>query len=50
VLDGRYGGIRSQGTLADWSISDLAIFSIWNVLGAVQGAGAGRTPFGGEGS
>jgi len=35
--------------LADGTISDLAIFSIWNGLGAIPGAGAGCTPFGGEG-
>jgi hypothetical protein len=47
--DGGYGGIQSKGILADGTISDLAIFSIWNGLGAIPGAGAGCTPFGGEG-
>ena len=49
VPDGGYGGIQSKGILADGIISDLAIFSIWNGLGAIPGAGAGCTPFGGEG-
>ena len=49
VPDGGYGGIQSKGILADGTISDLAIFSIWNGLGATPGAGAGCTPFGGEG-
>jgi len=49
VPDGGYGGIQSKGILADGTISDLAIFSIWNGLGAIPGAGAGCTPFGGEG-
>ena len=49
VPDGGYGGIQSKGILANGSISDLAIFSIWNGLGAVPGPGAGCTPFGGEG-
>ena len=49
VPDGGYGGIQSKGILADGTISDLAIFSIWNALGAIPGAGAGCTPFGGEG-
>ena len=49
VPDGGYGGIQSKGLLADGTISDLAIFSIWNALGAIPGAGAGCTPFGGEG-
>ena len=47
--DGGYGGIQSRGNLADGTISDLAIFSIWNALGAIPGVGAGCTPFGGEG-
>jgi hypothetical protein len=49
VPDGGYGGIQSKGLLADGTISDLAIFSIWNGLGAIPGAGAGCTAFGGEG-
>ena len=49
VPDGGYGGIQSKGILADGTISDLAIFSIWNGLGAIPGADAGCTPFGGEG-
>ena len=49
VPDGGYGGIQSKGILADGTISDLAIFSIWNGLGAIPGAGAGCTAFGGEG-
>jgi hypothetical protein len=49
VPDGGYGGIQSKGILADGTISDLAIFSIWNALGAIPGAGAGCNPFGGEG-
>jgi hypothetical protein len=49
VPDGGYGGIQSEGILADGTISDLAIFSIWNGLGAIPGAGAGCTAFGGEG-
>jgi len=49
VSDGGYGGIQSKGILADGTISDLAIFSIWNGLGAIAGAGAGCTAFGGEG-
>ena len=49
IPDGGYGGIQSGGILADGKISDLAIFSIWNGLGAVPGVGAGCTPFGGEG-
>ena len=49
VSDGGYGGIQSQGNLANGSVSDLAIFSIWNGLSAVPGDGAGCTPFGGEG-
>ena len=49
VPDGGYGGIQSKGILADGTISDLAIFSVWNGLGAIPGAGAGCTPFGGEG-
>ena len=49
VSDGGYGGIQSRGTLADGTISDLAIFSIWNGLGGIPGTGAGCTPFGGEG-
>jgi hypothetical protein len=49
VSDGGYGGIQSKGILADGSISDLAIFSIWNAVGAIPGTGAGCTPFGGEG-
>ena len=49
VPDGGYGGIQSRGILADGTISDLAIFSIWNGLGAIPGTGAGCTPFGGEG-
>jgi hypothetical protein len=49
VPDGGYGGIQAKGILADGTISDLAIFSIWNGLGATPGAGAGCTPFGGEG-
>ena len=49
IPDGGYGGIQSGGILADGTISDLAIFSIWNGLGAVPGVGAGCTPFGGEG-
>jgi hypothetical protein len=49
VPDGGYGGIQSKGILADGTISDLAIFSIWNGLGAIPGAGAGCTPFSGEG-
>jgi hypothetical protein len=47
--DGGYGGIQSNGILADGTISDLAIFSIWNGLGAIPGDGAGCTRFGGEG-
>jgi hypothetical protein len=50
VPDGGYGGIQSKGILADGTISDLAIFSIWNGLGAIPGAGAGCTAFGGEGT
>jgi Domain of unknown function (DUF3472) len=49
VADGGYGGIQSKGILADGKVSDLAIFSIWNGLGAIPGEGAGCTPFGGEG-
>ena len=49
VPDGGYGGIQSKGILADGTISDLAVFSIWNGLGAIPGAGAGCTAFGGEG-
>jgi hypothetical protein len=49
IPDGGYGGIQSGGILADGTISDLAIFSIWNGMGAIPGAGAGCTPFGGEG-
>jgi hypothetical protein len=49
VPDGGYGGIQSRGILADGTISDLAIFSIWNGIGAIPGTGAGCTPFGGEG-
>jgi hypothetical protein len=49
VPDGGYGGIQSNGILADGKISDLAIFSIWNGLGAIPGDGAGCTRFGGEG-
>jgi hypothetical protein len=49
VPDGGYGGIQSKGILADGRVSDLAIFSIWNGLGAIPGDGAGCTPFGGEG-
>jgi hypothetical protein len=49
VPDGGYGGIQSKGILADGTISDLAIFSIWNGLGAIPGTGAGCTAFGGEG-
>jgi len=49
VPDGGYGGIQSNGILADGTISDLAIFSIWNGLGAIPGDGAGCTRFGGEG-
>ena len=49
VPDGGYGGIQSKGNLADGRVSDLAIFSIWNGLGAIPGEGAGCTPFGGEG-
>jgi hypothetical protein len=49
VPDGGYGGIQSNGILADGRISDLAIFSIWNGLGAIPGEGAGCTRFGGEG-
>lgn len=49
IPDGGYGGIQSGGILADGTISDLAIFSIWNGLGAIPGVGAGCTPFGGEG-
>lgn len=49
VPDGGYGGIQSKGILADGTISDLAIFSIWNGLGAIPGAGASCSPFGGEG-
>ncbi len=49
VPDGGYGGIQSKGILADGRVSDLAIFSIWNGLGAIPGEGAGCTPFGGEG-
>lgn len=37
VPDGGYGGIQSKGILANGTISDLAIFSIWNGLGAVPG-------------
>jgi hypothetical protein len=47
--DGGYGGIHSKGTLADGTVSDLAIFSIRNAVGAVPGAGAGCLPFSGEG-
>lgn len=49
VPDGGYGGIQSKGILADGTISDLAIFSIWNGLGAIPGSGSGCTAFGGEG-
>lgn len=49
VPDGGYGGIQSKGTLADGRVSDLAIFSIWNGIGAIPGDGAGCSPFGGEG-
>ena len=37
VPDGGYGGIQSKGNLADGRVSDLAIFSIWNGLGAIPG-------------
>lgn len=47
--DGGYGGIQSQGILANGQISDLAIFSIWNATSAIPAEGAGCTPFGGEG-
>lgn len=47
--EGGYGGIHSKGTLADGTVSDLAIFSIRNALGAVPGEGAGCLPFSGEG-
>ena len=49
IKDGGYGGIQSAGILANGTLSDLAIFSIWNGLGATPGPGAGCTPFGGEG-
>lgn len=49
LKDGGYGGIQSGGILANGTISDLAIFSIWNGLGAIPGEGAGCSPFGGEG-
>ena len=42
--DGGYGGIQSRGVLADGSVSDLAIFSVWNAVAAIPGKGAGCTP------
>jgi hypothetical protein len=48
--DGGYGGIQSDGILSDgYTISDLAIFSIWNGLSAIPGAGAGCRKFDWEG-
>ena len=47
--EGGYGGIQSNGILADGRISDIAIFSIWNGLGAIPGESATCAPFGGEG-
>jgi hypothetical protein len=48
--DGGYGGIQDNGYLADnRTVSDLAIFSIWNAKSAVPGEGAGCLAFGGEG-
>jgi hypothetical protein len=50
IPDGGYGGIQSGGILADgYTLSDLAIFSIWNGLSAISGTGAGCRKFGGEG-
>ena len=49
LADGGYGGIQSSGILSDGKVADLAIFSVWNGLGAIPGEGAGCTPFGGEG-
>jgi hypothetical protein len=50
IPDGGYGGIQSDGILADgYTISDLAIFSIWNGLSAIPGPGAGCRKFDWEG-
>lgn len=47
--DGAYGGIQTNGYLANGQIADLAIFSIWNATSAIPGPDAGCLPFGGEG-
>ncbi len=47
--DGAYGGLQTQGVLANGQVSDLAIFSIWNARAAIPGPQSGCTPFGGEG-
>jgi hypothetical protein len=48
--DGGYGGIQSQGILANGQLSDLAIFSVWDAIQAIPGdANAGCVVFGGEG-
>ena len=50
LKDGGYGGIQARGILADGSsISDLAIFSIWNGISAIPGTGAGCRRFDWEG-
>ncbi len=50
LKDGGYGGIQSKGILSDgYTISDLAIFSIWNGIRAVPGPGAGCRRFDWEG-
>lgn len=44
---GGYVGLQSRGDRADGSIGKLAIFSIWDAVGAT---GSGAVRFGGEGS
>ena len=50
LADGGYGGIQKQGNLADGTIADLAIFSVWNSISAVPGDGAGCVSYSHEGS
>jgi hypothetical protein len=46
---GGYAGIQTNGNLANGTISNLAIFSIWDATSAVPGPESGCLPFGGEG-
>ena len=46
---GGYAGIQTKGNLANGTVGDLAIFSIWDASSAIPGPDSGCLPFGGEG-